>query len=305
MKWVRRLGAELPVLERRYFRQVAWWLSDVPETARQSILEQVRDHLLDRPAASEPSDLTWKLGEPREYAQSIRADAGLGAERRDFWARWIALPPARRFRRVGASIVLVGAVVGGAATWAWWTGWQAKVWVTAASYQFEPPLASKVAVPPAIDPKNPFPPDREIFQYDGSHQLLLEYQLVTDRPIRVDEIRLPGAGRYAPVRVIEVDWRPSGTYIDRPVRAPPPRPKYRAWQPSVVEPRFDGIWVRLRLRFHNCEHLQSPGSISYNQLRVRYHALGRERTAMINLYRPLAITGAAPEDCARWAAGGR
>ena len=153
--------------------------------------------------------------------------------------------------------------------------------------------------------KIPFPPDREIFQYDGSHQLLLEYQLVTDRPIRVDEIRLPGAGRYAPVRVIEVDWRPSGTYIDRPGRGPPPRPKYRAWQPSVVEPRFDGIWVRLRLRFHNCEHLQSPGSISYNQLRVRYHALGRERTAMINLYRPLAITGAAPDDCARWAAGGR
>ena len=248
MKWVRRLGAELPVLERRYFRQVAWWLSDVPETARQSMLEQVRDHVLDRPTASEPSDLTWKLGQPREYAQSIRADA---------------------------------------------------------SYQFEPPLASIAAAPTAIDPKNPFPPDREIFQYDGSHQLLLEYQLVTDRPIRVDEIRPPGAGRYAPVRVIEVDWRPSGTYIDRPGRGPPPRPKYRAWQPSVVEPRFDGIWVRLRLRFHNCEHLQSPGSISYNQLRVRYHALGRERTAMINLYRPLAITGAAPEDCARWAAGGR
>ena len=111
--------------------------------------------------------------------------------------------------------------------------------------------------------------------------------------------------RYTPIRVVKSDWRPTGVYINRPGRALPPTPTYRAWPPSPVEPRLAGIWVRLHLRFQNCQRTEAPSSITYNQLRVSYHALGRERTVMIDLYRPLAITGAAPEDCARWAAEGR
>ena len=226
MKWVRRLAAELPVLERRYFREVAGWLTDVPEGARQPMLELCRDHLLDRPAASEPSDLPWKLGQPREYARSIRTDAGLGPERRDLWARWIALPAARRFRRIAASVLLVVIVVGGAATWTWWTGWQAKIWITGSSAALVP---APVALPAPVPSKamSLFPPDRDVFVYDGSRTLRLDLLVIADRQLRIDGIDLEGSHlRNGPLRVERVRWRPQGHsrripryHIGRPQRS--------------------------------------------------------------------------------------
>ena len=296
MKWVRRLAGELPVLERRYFRAVAGWLSDVPETLRRPMLEQVRDHFLDRPAALEPSDLTWKLGEPREYARAIRTDAGLGPERRDFWARWIALAPRRRLRRVAASTVLVAVAVGGAATWTWWTGWQAKIWVTGSSAALVPaPVAFPAPVPSQA--MSPFPPDRDVFEYDGSRTLRLDLLVIADRQVRIDGIDLEGSHlRNGPLRVERVRWRLQGH--SRRV------PRYHLWPTAAVDIRA-GVWVRMKLGFHGCQHWEPGGGIELTKVRVSYHALGRQRTIRTDLLRPLAITGAAPDDCARWAAEGR
>lgn len=303
MRWVRRLADDLPRLEQNYFRQVAYWLDDVPEVRRKPMLEQCRDHLLDRPAAEEPADLTWTLGEPREYARAIRTDAGLGPERRDFWARWIALPAARRIRRVALVVVTLATVGTGIGIWSWWVDWQAQIVLPGFRPSFRPALP---AGPPVSLETSDFPRARFVAQYDASRALYLEYQFLPDRPIRVDAISLPDSQlALGPVEVTRIDWRPSGAYVGRPGRPPPPIPTYRAWPPGVVEPKLDGVWVRLRLRFRNCGYWPSPSSFTFNQLRVRYHALDRERTAMLDLPTPVAIVGALPTDCARWASEGR
>jgi hypothetical protein len=264
------VGRPLDPHERQYLALVGRHLRDVDRATRADVLRAANDHLTDRPRTPDEDALRRELGSPREYAVSLRAAHGLGPERTDWWARWIAISRARRWAGVLVVLLLVVGTITGVATYRSWSDWKAGIhnngfgatWVDESD-----PLDGITDVRTMRDIEVTVP-------FRAGEVVQVAALLSSERAVTVDEIVIDTAPTLN-FEFVGVETRPMNGTI---------------WEPFTPfrldrdgDPGAAARWVRVLLRFTDCAGFAGGGGPVLDRLEVRYHARGRDRAEVVPL----------------------
>jgi hypothetical protein len=249
-----------------YIRSVGFRLRDLPWSTRRDLTAELRGHLDELPP---DTDLTERLGPPEEYADELRAAAGLERRR-----GLIAFLRARRPRNLILTVValtLIGLAIGSI------------VWVD--SYQ-----------PLSVGNSYRFP-DGSVEAPAGGSSSVVFHQ---GRPFQL-ALEVQNAGRFT-VRVLGVPY-PSGLpfkarlLMYQPTRHGGDASPLKAFHAFDLKPGWRDVLL-LRGVYANCSHWPGSGATGLTAFPVRYKFMWRTATASIPLPEELAIVFRHNDNCA-------
>jgi hypothetical protein len=240
-----------------YLRSVGYRLIDLPWKTKRELLSELRGHLEELPA---DTDLPARLGPPEQYADDMRAAAGLERRR-----GVIAFLRARRPRNLILTVVLLAAIglsIGAVA------------WID--SYQ---PLVTGNAAQDPLDSK----PSR------GAAGVTVVFR--KGRPFLYG-VTIRNGGRF-PVRILGVprdvtDFFKARLFVNEPNPADNERPLER-FSPFDLHPG-ETRWLVLKGVYACTTGMGHDTAVSSDAIPVRFSFLWRTETAFVPVLDPLTIT---------------
>jgi hypothetical protein len=269
---------DLTNAEAQYASEVRWAIRGLPSSIRTPMLQTLRQNLFERPPCDSRPQLERELGTPAAYAAELQHEADhavrggvAGARRRQRIHRILT---AAAVVAVAAAVVLVGR---------WWLTWDPglRAPLGGVCATTDGPGCGQegfvdVALADALEV--PCKPGGDLFLTAG---------LAADTAVTVTGASIPGVpSADDPMMSDQFVWLEGVQVWKRPDQAQAATPS--TW-PVTVGP--DGMLPELHFHLVLCrsgQHLPGAGQ-TIEQIEVRYHALGRDRTAVIPLPRKLAV----------------
>ena len=178
-------------------------------------------------------------------------------------------------------MVLVLAVgVTGALTYRWWVNWQAHIEINGWGVQYRDGHPRD-----GITSAQTFSSSQDTVRYDAHRQLQLTLLFSSDRH----------------VRITRVTWNTTPVQLVKPVseQIEPTASGQQPWRPfKAFDPRDGaGTWMRITLRFQDCEYFSTGTGVGYDNIDVTYEALGRTRHQTVQFPTWLAVTAPGDKAC--------
>jgi hypothetical protein len=276
--------------ERLFLNAVRDHLRDLPKADRAELLAAAKANLADRPPTSDRWQL-WAQLDPREYAADLRAEHGLGPERTDWYARWIARSRKGRYLGCLVVVVVLTAATIGVVEYRRWVDWQAPITLNGYSDLHvlgSPPLPMTETTAGGIS-------QQTVTALPGRRG---QFALILDPPpgVRITQMSF-GLLPSSLADEVQVDTATVPTYISRPgVPDPPFEPlRYRSFRPFAATAGV--TYVRFRFGFGHCAGWTAGSTEQWDSVTVHYRARGRDRVETVKLLKVLALAAPADKDC--------
>lgn len=259
--------------ERAYLTSIGRCLDDLTRAKRRELLGTAAQNLAERPETASLDQLVGALGEPSDYAQVLLDEAD-----RDEPGS-IALSRARRrkallWTRAGVTTLVIALIVGAIVTYRWWDRWQPT---------FGQAIGAVCAGPDGGDC------DQTGFvRNDLAH--VIQVPCAKGQTLTI----IAGISAAPAVTVLGADVPQVSEMSSSLVRLddvePWPRGPNMEWPtgpvswPVTLTPNGDQIHLHVHLSMLCPLQHWPPGSgMTINSVELRYHALGRDRTATVAL----------------------
>jgi hypothetical protein len=266
-------------VEDEFVARVATHLRDLTPSLRRELVEEVRAHLRDRPPCCDEDALWTQLGTPTDYSVALREVHGLIRERVDWWARWLAVPRARRGVLLIVSALTIVMLLGGGLTLRWWLIWHADVQQVSASVTWAASNGvGDLSTADGITWQDSAHPSVRI-DFSKHRDVVLEVVVLADRP--PERVTLPF-----------LEWLPGSSWSSLATVVSATIDPRRTDQGAVADrPVGDSYVLRIHLRGVCRSTKPNATSHGLGAVRLHYRALGRARYTDLDLDASVELSG--------------